>query len=257
MTNYLVWGAIGPSTWPLWLLAIAAAHFAWPDRKGDRFRRGRRLTFAALALGLALGATPLGSWLIRPLEARFPPSRLDRAPGTILVLGGAEALAASEWRNALELSEAGERVLEGAALAHRFPTAKLAIAGGIRLERSSLTDVGLVVDAWRRIGVAPGRIIPVDRTADTCSNALGARRLPRPILLVTSAAHMPRSVACFRAAGIEPLIYPVDYRAIRPGRSIGGVTSNMDRADFALHEWIGLAYYRLTGRTKELLPSPA
>ena len=26
--------------------------------------------------------------------------------------------------------------------------------------------------------------------------------------------------------------------------------------DVALHEWVGLAYYRLTGRTREIFPAP-
>src|SRR3546814_14992278 len=37
----------------------------------------------------------------------------------------------------------------------------------------------------------------------------------RPWLLVTSAWHMPRAVASFRAAGLEVLAYPVDFRKIR------------------------------------------
>ncbi|WP_164125846.1 YdcF family protein, partial [Stenotrophomonas maltophilia] len=32
-------------------------------------------------------------------------------------------------------------------------------------------------------------------------------------ILVTSAAHMPRSVGCFREAGFEVIAHPVDYRA--------------------------------------------
>lgn len=258
MNNYTVWALFGPETWPFWLLLVAALHFLGRDRRGSRYRRGGRFVFAALTAAILLGVLPLGSWLIRPLEARFPPSRLDRAPGTIVVLAGSEALGSSEWRRSLELNDAGERVLDGAALANRFPRAKLAIAGGVFLEGTALSDVGLTSDAWQRLGIAPGRIVRIDRTKDTCANATGvnALRLPRPILLVTSAAHMPRSVACFRAAGIEPLVYPVDYRAIAPGRSILGYTQNIQRADFALHEWIGLAYYRLRGRTSELLPSP-
>ena len=256
MINYIVWGLLGPSTWALWLLALAVAHLAWPDRKGVRARRGRRLALASLLVGAAFGVTPLGSWLIRPLEARFPPSRLDRPPATVVVLAGGEALALSEWRGRLELNEAGERVLEGALLARRFPTARLAIAGGVRLDGARFSDSDLVVDAWRRLGIPAARIVGINGTVDTCANALGSRRLPRPVLLVTSAAHMPRAVACFRAAGIEPLVDPVDFRAIPPGRGTGGVSSNLERIDFALHEWVGLAFYRLRGRTRDLFPAP-
>jgi hypothetical protein len=32
------------------------------------------------------------------------------------------------------------------------------------------------------------------------------------------------------------------------------VADNLALLDAALHEWIGLVYYRVTGRTRELLP---
>lgn len=255
MINYQLWGLFGPQIWPIWLLVLAAGHFIGRDRRGPRHRRGRALTLAAAGVALLFGATPLGSWLIEPLEQRLPATKLNRPPATILVLGGAESLAASEWRGKLEVNGAGERVLEGVALAHSYPGAKLAIAGGIRLTKSTITDVGMVRDAWVRMGVDPARIEVVDSTADTCANAIGARRLAQPILLVTSAAHMPRAIACMRAAGIDPWRDPVDFNAIRPGRANGDYLSSVDRLDFALHEWIGLAWYRLSGRTRELLPA--
>ena len=78
--------------------------------------------------------------------------------------------------------------------------------------------------------------------------------------IVTSAMHMPRAVACFRAHGLRPLPYPVDYRnaAIERAGDLfqPDLLGNMARADKALHEWLGLALYRLQGRTAELFPAP-
>jgi uncharacterized SAM-binding protein YcdF (DUF218 family) len=67
---------------------------------------------------------------------------------------------------------------------------------------------------------------------------------------------MPRAVACFRRAGIEPIPYPVDYNLIRPTREAPSGLAQLQLVDLALHEWIGLAYYRLAGRIDDLFPAP-
>ena len=112
------------------------------------------------------------------------------------------------------------------------------------------------------LGVAPDRIIAEDRSRNTIENAVFSRRLadPKPgqrWLLVTSAYHMPRSVAAFRAAGFPVEPYPVDWRtrglidALRPFSSLG---EGLRRTDTAVREWVGLVAYRLAGKTTELFP---
>jgi len=76
---------------------------------------------------------------------------------------------------------------------------------------------------------------------------------------VTSAYHMPRAMAVFRAASFAVEAYPVDWRtrgpidAARPFASLG---DGLRRTDTAAHEWVGLLAYRLTGATSELFPRP-
>ncbi len=103
------------------------------------------------------------------------------------------------------------------------------------------------------------------RSLSTAQNAAFTRDLlmPQPgqrWLLVTSASHMPRAVGSFRRAGFPVIPYPVgyttsglpdDYWTIRFDAS-----TSLVRADVALHEWLGLIAYWLTGRTDALLPGP-
>jgi uncharacterized SAM-binding protein YcdF (DUF218 family) len=76
---------------------------------------------------------------------------------------------------------------------------------------------------------------------------------------VTSALHMPRTIACFRAAGWHDILaQPADYQAV-PGQWNAGsvqIARNLLLLDAAAHEWLGLAFYRLTGRTAEIYPVP-
>jgi uncharacterized SAM-binding protein YcdF (DUF218 family) len=76
-------------------------------------------------------------------------------------------------------------------------------------------------------------------------------------LLVTSAFHMPRSVALFRKAGFDVTPWPVDYRTT--GRERFGIATDnsldsLQTTSLAIREWIGLTAYRLTGRTDSIFP---
>lgn len=258
MTNYTLWGIAGPGTWPLWLMVIGTVSIlAMPCR-----RIGRNLLVAGMITFALFGLSPAGLWLIRPLETRFPATSLtESSVSDIVVLAGAEHLRASADSRRLEVNDAAERVIEGAALARRFPGARLWIIGGVRAPGRATTDSAWTAEAWRRLGIEPNRIVAVEGTLNTCENAAAVSRKPvgHP-LLVTSAFHMPRAVACFRRAGIEPAVYPVDHRGWRAlnfsDMFSTDVLGNLSRLDIALHEWVGLAWYRLSGRTAELYPAP-
>jgi uncharacterized SAM-binding protein YcdF (DUF218 family) len=66
-------------------------------------------------------------------------------------------------------------------------------------------------------------------------------------------------MAVFRAAGFPVEAYPVDWRTRGPVdllRLSDSLTEGLARTDTAAHEWVGLAAYRLTGRTNEFFPAP-
>lgn len=258
MNNYTIWGFLGPATWPAWLTLIGTAGLLV---RGKARRWPLRSLVAAVALWVAFAVLPTGNWLLEPLERRFPrPVIAGAAIDHIVVLAGAENLGASALTGRPELTRAAERVVEGAALARELPDARLWIVGGVR-GRWQRSDADWTALSWQRLGIPAAQVGKIDGTLDTCANADGfaARHAAGTVLLVTSARHMPRAVACFRAAGVSVTPYPVDYLAEagpRPLSQALDLANNIERVDDALHEWIGLIYYRLRGRTRELLPAP-
>ncbi|MDO9489986.1 MAG: YdcF family protein [Sphingomonadaceae bacterium] len=222
----------------------------------------RPLLGGAVGVFVILAILPTGYWLSRSLETRFPiPRPLPADIAHIVVLAGAEDLGASAMVGRPEFNAAADRMIEGAALARAMPRARLWIVGGVRA-RWVLSDVDWTALAWRRLGIPRDRILMARESFDTCENAavVAARRLQGDILLVTSAIHMPRAVACFRSNGIEPTPYPVDFQRSRVAHPVEAFSSNLSAnltlTDAALHEWIGLLFYRLAGRTEALLPAP-
>ena len=69
------------------------------------------------------------------------------------------------------------------------------------------------------------------------------------VWLVTSALHMPRAMAVARKMGVPAVAYPCDFRAEERPHWRLWLPSNAGPAmlEEALHEWLGLLYYRLRG----------
>jgi uncharacterized SAM-binding protein YcdF (DUF218 family) len=67
---------------------------------------------------------------------------------------------------------------------------------------------------------------------------------------------MPRSVGVFRRAGWPVLAYPVDYRSTNDLTWSPDLLSGLDAFNESVREWVGLAAYRLMGRTDSWFPAP-
>jgi len=224
------------------------------------------LVVTSIALIAVAGLSPLGNVLILPLEQRFPPWDAARGPPDgIVVLGGAITLDVSEARGAVALNEAAERITAAAELARRYPNARIIFSGGNNfLITSEAVEAAIAVKEFEALGIPHQRITAEEQSRNTIENAVFSRLLANPQpgerwILVTSAYHMPRAMAAFRAAGFPIEAYPVDWRtrgpidAVAPFASLG---DGLRRTDTAVHEWIGLLAYRITGKTAELFPAP-
>lgn len=224
---------------------------------------GRLAVLVTLAL-FACGLGPIGNLLIVPLERRFPAAP-EGEPHGIIVLGGGVEDRLSSITGAMELNEAGDRVVALVALARRFPNARLVYTGGTGqlLGASDIPEAEIVRARVGALGLDPARIVFENRSRNTDENArftadlLGSDR-ERTWWLVTSAFHMPRSMGCFRRAGIAVTAAPVDFRA-GPNdgtRVFATIGEGLRRTDVAAREWMGLLAYRLAGKTDALFPAP-
>jgi uncharacterized SAM-binding protein YcdF (DUF218 family) len=229
-------------------------------------RAGGKLIVASLILLAIFGFSPLANALMLPLEQRFPAWDESRgAPAGIIVLGGAFDTVVAARRDDIPLTEAAERMTASAALARKYPQARLIFTGGTgTLLYDGPTEGELARRFYASLGIAADRITIEEESRDTAENAVLTRPLadPKPgehWLLVTSAYHMPRAIGTFRRVGFAVEAYPVDYRTrgiedlARPFPSLG---EGLRRGDTAMREWIGLVMYRLAGRTNELFPAP-
>lgn len=252
----LAWPFLTPSN-VLALLVISGTALLWSRRS----RLGRMLIGLAALFVLCAGFLPAGTWLLVMLERRFPQIDPPNHVDGIIVLGGAEETGLSLRFGRVVLNDNSERLLALAELQRRYPDAVVVYAGNSPAHESDVAEQALA-----QMGANTSRIVFERRSRNTRENAVYAHDLVAPTrgqvwLLVTSAYHMPRAVAVFRALSWPVIPYPVDPRTT--GRFDfefwldWDVASRLEATDFAVREYLGLLAYRLFGWTNELFPAKA
>lgn len=257
----ILWIALQPAN--LFLFALG---LAWLMLGRLRPRRaGKRLLGFLVLVGLLIAVLPLSSLPLMLLENRFlRPAKLPDKVDGIILLGGGVNPNVSDSRGQPTITAGGPRLLAFAELANKFPDARLVFSGGSGdLLRQDLKEAPVVREALVKLGFKVERVMFEDRSRNTYENAVFSKILAKPQpgetwLLVTSASHMPRATAVFRAQEWQTLPWPVGYWT--DGKFLGTVgfdfIGGLAVLQFGLREWIGLAAYRLSGRTEEWFPAP-
>jgi uncharacterized SAM-binding protein YcdF (DUF218 family) len=227
---------------------------------------GRKLLIASVALLAICGFSPLGKLLLYPLESRFPSwDAAQGAPDGIIVLGGSIDPDLSLTHGATVVRSAADRIIAAAALALRYPNARVIFSGGNpNLVSNDAREADFAGAIFESLGTSKARLIMERRSRNTQENAEFSKALASPKrgerwLLVTSAFHMPRSIGVFRRAGFNVEPYPVDWRVGEGADLLTFSTvalEGLGRTDIGIREWMGLVAYRISGKTSELFPGP-
>lgn len=227
-----------------------------------RQKTGRALVTAAV-LALAIFSNKgFARYLIAPLESQYaaiPEARVRselpspaQACRTIVVLGGGHSDPTTRSRVNQLSNSALSRLTEAVRLARLLPEAKVIVSGYNGPRKTSHAQI--LAEAAQSLGLAPERIIRLDTTRDTHDEALElAQRLgSEPFLLVTSAWHMPRSMALCKKAGLHPIAVPADFMLRQESDDgLSLLCWNLDaleRSTKAIHERLGLFWSRLRGQ---------
>ncbi len=225
------------------LLVLLGLHALWVGR---RPARGRVLVTLGAAVLTVFGYAGPAKRLLHPLESAYPafdPRSLD-APADIVVLGGGYAAGAAGWPVSSRIGrDALPRIVEGVRIARACPDARLVLSLGAG--HGEADRRGVVAELASLFAIDPARIRLLAPARDTGEEAAAAaeRAGPGPVVLVTSASHMPRAVDVFEAAGVVVLPAPCDPRAVDHGPFTAGdvwpAAVNLRLAERAVHEGLG------------------
>ncbi len=228
-----------------------------------RQRAGKIVVTLGTVLLLLLSNYAVTDTLLIPLEGKYPAlldpksseslTRDNKTSGTMIVMLGGGHASDPQLPVTDQLTETAlARLVEAVRIYKALPGSKLILSGGSGVD--PVPEAEVLAKVAPIMGVNPQDIILESESINTEDEA---RRL-KPVLgkekfiLVTSASHMPRSMAMFKKQGMNPLPAPAGH--LVKGGEIPGwqfafpSAGDLYRAERAFYEYLGLAWAWLWGK---------
>ena len=231
---------------PVNLVFLALAGMALARRRPTA---GHRVTVFALLALLLLAVPIVPGVLLLGLERGIEPTAPHPAPQAIVILG-ADVDATGPGPEQAEVGSLTLQRLRGGAALARSSGLPVLVTGGVVGLKGPPVAVLMAKSLAEDFAVPARWVEPASKT--TWENAAFSAAMLRgqgigTVLLVTHAWHMRRALIAFRAAGLTAVPAPLPPE--RPPRLTFGTivprVSAWERGYFALHEWIGCAWYAL------------
>ncbi|MCG5529757.1 YdcF family protein [Halorhodospira halochloris] len=231
------------------------------------YRLGRGALIATLLAIWVLSWDPTAQRLLAPLERQYPAilepaETLGEEPGYIVVLGHGHSLDPELPITSQANSTAAVRLLEGLRIHNQLPQSTLILTGGSVFGSTPNSEV--MHRLAQSIGIEPANEVvrfatprntreEATRVAEFLTNREAGQPKGR-IVVVTEASHMPRAMALFRGAGLDPVAAPTRHRVradeadrgFHPG-DLRPSAHALRKSERAIHEYVGLLWARLRG----------
>jgi len=232
----------------------------------DRWRAKKWLILLSLLVLWTGGNRWVAVSLTRGLESQYSGPGVFPQVEVIVVLGGGTEAGAPP-RRYTEINGAGDRVIKAAQLYRQGVAPVLLLSGGSIswLSDRPSTPATEMEELLLFMGVPEDALWLQPDSQNTYEDALYSAKILDEnnidkIVLVTSARHMPRSVALFRAQGLEVIPAPTDYSitdyewsdlwSFDPAATfihLFPTADNLSMTTASLKEFIGLLVYALQG----------
>ena len=226
--------------------------FIWFTRKQ---RIGKVIVSIGVGVLLIFSLGFVSTTLLGSLESEYAPltdfQGLDGIKW-IVVLGGGHSSDSRLPANGRLSGSSLARLVEGIRIHNNLKDSKLILSGGAVFD--PVPEAKTMADAALLLGVDSADILLESDSKDTEDQARTISNLSifyrtKKLILVTSASHMPRSVALFRSYGLDPIPAPADFsvkqRANLNPRSFFPSPSALQNMERVFHEYLGMLWLKL------------
>jgi len=199
-------------------------------------------------------ATPLPALMVASLEQKFPSTfsleEIEKKDIPILILGGGY-VNDSNLSSLNQLSEAAlGRLVQGVYLYRSFPNRKFICSGYSQSNQRTIAEV--MARNAIIMGINPKDTLMLPNSSSTWNEAIDFKKRfgsAKQFFLVTSAIHMPRAMENFKRIGLKPIASPTNFlvKEDKDKNVYSWKPSSIKIAmtEKALHEYVGLWYYRI------------
>lgn len=221
-----------------------------------RQRTGKTLLAVALAGLLLFSSGPVADTLVSRFEDQYPAFNANNLPAGftakyVVVLGGGHVSDPRQPSTSQLNPDSLGRLIEGVRIYRQIPGSRLLLSGGTVYDPAA--DAEIMAWVARDIGVAGQDIVLETQSRDTHDQARIIREIigSEPFVLVTSASHLPRSMALFHRQGMNPYPAPAqfmvrEHKQISPGYFLP-TAGSLYKSSRAAYETLGLIWGRLRG----------
>jgi len=236
---------------------VAGLILLWFTKKQ---KAGKVVVTVGVALLVILGCAPVADLLLRPLEYGHPSLLPDGtvppsfpAVKWVVVLGSGHSSDPALSVTSQIATTALSRLAEAIRLHRLFKGSRLLLSGGVVFDPRPQAEV--MAQVAEILGVAREDMALEVRSRDTKDQAVHVREIvgDDPIVLVTSASHMPRAMAMFRKQGIHAVAAPTGYwvkgrRAFHISRLVPS-PEGLGKFELVFYSWLSRAWAKLRGQT--------
>lgn len=215
--------------------------FLW---RGTHLTFVRRILLMVFLVLVVMSTGWLPRYMTHTLESQYPVvAEIDPDVQWIVVLSGGQSLVNEMPANDLLSSASIKRLVEGVRLFRALPNAKLILSGGG--STGEQPEALLLAQLAQWFAIPQQKIVLEMKSINTADQAreLGTIVKEQPFYLVTSAIHMPRSMALCQQQGLNPIAAPTDFTFFwnteNWGKLIIPNTYNLTYFSIAMHEVLG------------------
>jgi len=236
-----------PLTWII--LGFVIAIFSKNIRKKKRF------LIASLVALLFFSNTFLFDRFMNVWEVNaIPDNKLESYDAGILLTGMATF---DPKLNRLEFNDRTDRLLQAIRLFKENKIQTLILCGGpVNLDGSDTLEAPLLKKYIESLGIPTDKIILELHSRNTHENAVNLKYFindfkNKKLLLISSAAHLPRASICFQKEGIPVIPYSTDRYSGPVKFELNYLllpsAATLFNWEKLIHEWIGMISYKVMG----------